>query len=154
MTCDRFLAALDGLDNEPLPADMASHARGCRSCAGESAALRAAVGLYRLPDLAGSGDIAPRVTALLPFMPAPRRTVSMRDWIITGFVIISSVALVPLLADFRALKAVYGPGFTVPVFVSLGSLVTLYGGLFIMSHLDDFSRRLKTWQIHQHRRAA
>ena len=154
MTCDRFLAALDGIDNEPLPTDLAIHARSCRACASESAALRAAIGLYRLPDLAGSSDITPRVTALLPFMPAPRRTVSMRDWIITGFVIVSSIVLVPLLAEFRALKAVYGSGFTLPVFLALGSLVTLYGGLFVMSHLDDFSRRLKAWQIHQHGRAA
>jgi hypothetical protein len=154
MTCDRFLAALDGLDNGPLTIDMAAHVRSCRACASESAALRAAVGLYRIPDLAGSSDITPRLTALLPFMPAPRRTVSMRDWIITGFVIVSSMVLIPLLSEFRALKAVYGSGFTLPVFLALGSLITLYGGMFVMSHLNDFSRRLKDWQIHQHGRAA
>ncbi|OHD16699.1 MAG: hypothetical protein A2Y38_03860 [Spirochaetes bacterium GWB1_59_5] len=154
MTCDRFLTQLDALDNESLPIDMANHARSCRACANESAALRAAIGLYRLPDLAGSSDIAPRVAALLPFMPAPRRTVSMRDWIVTGFVIVSSMVLVPLLTEFRALKAVYGSGFTLPVFLALGSLVTLYSGLFVMSHLDDFSRRLKAWQINQHGKAA
>lgn len=146
MTCDRFLATLDGLDNEPWSVDMAVHARSCRACAGESAALRAAIGLYRLSDLAGSSDITPRVAAMLPFMPAPRRTVSMRDWIVTGFVIVSSIVLVPLLAEFRALKAVYGSGVTLPVFLALGSLVTLYGGLFVMSHLDDFSRRLKAYE--------
>lgn len=154
MTCDRFLAALDGLDNEPLTLEMAAHARSCHACASELSAMRAAIGLYRLPDLAGSSDITPRVTALLPFMTAPRRTVSMRDWLVTGFVIVSSMVLVPLLAEFRALKADYGSGFTLSVFVALGSLVTLYGGLFVMSHLDDFSKRLKAWQFNQHGKAA
>jgi len=154
MNCARFMTMLDALDNDAMPQDMVLHARSCQSCARESAALRAAIGLYRLPDLAGSADIVPRVSAMLPFMPAPRRTVSMRDWIFTGFVIVASIVLVPLLAEFRALKDSYGSGFTLPVFLALGSLVTLYAGMFVMSHLDDFSRRLKDYDAVRHGKAA
>jgi len=154
MTCDRFINLLDGLDNEALPVEMSVHARSCPACAREAAALKAAVGLFRLPDLASSVSVAPRVAALLPFMPQPRRTVSMRDWLVSGVVIVASVVFLPLLAEFRALKAVYGPGFTLPVSLALGFIVTLYGGMFIMSHLDEFSVRLKNRQLHSHGKAA
>lgn len=147
MTCERFIASLDALDNGPLPDDMEAHARACPDCAREAAALRAALGLYRLPDVAGSADIAPRVMALLPFVAAPRRVVSMRDWVVSGLVILGSIVLVPLLADFKALKAVYGAAFTLPVSLALGLIVTLYAGLFVMSHLDDFTRRLRDFEV-------
>jgi len=148
MNCDRFLTLLDGLDNEAMSLEMTVHLRSCRDCARENAALRAAVGLYRLPDIAGSADVAARVSALLPFMAAPRRTVAMRDWILAGFIIVTSIVLVPLLAEFRQLSASYGSDFTFPVSLVLGCLVTLYAGMFVMSHLGDFSRRLKDWQAH------
>ena len=154
MTCERFLIMLDGLDNDEMPREMALHARSCPACAREVAALRAAIGLYRLPDIVGSSDIAPRVTALLPFMPAPRRSVSMRDWLVTGFVIMVSIVLVPLLAEFRVLKAAYGSGFTLPVSLAPGLFVPIYATMFIMSHLDDFSSRLKERDPRLHGRAA
>jgi hypothetical protein len=123
--------------------DMILHSRACPSCAREAVALKAAVSLYRMPDLASSADIVPRVAALLPFSPAPRRMVSMRDWLVAGFVIVASVALIPLMGEFNALKAAYGSGFTFPMSLALGSFVTLYAGVFVMSHLDEFSCRLK-----------
>jgi len=154
MTCERFVAALDALDNEPLPEDLEAHARTCQSCAREAAALRAALGLYRLADVAGSADLVPKVMALLPFVPAPRRVVAMRDWLVAGLVILGSIVLVPLLADFKALKAVYGAAFTLPVSLALGLIITLYAGLFVMSHLDDFGRRLKDFEALRHGRPA
>ncbi|MBU0929435.1 MAG: hypothetical protein KKA67_16910 [Spirochaetes bacterium] len=155
MTCERYRTLLDGLDNGEMPLEMIVHARSCPSCAREEAALRAAVALYRLPDLSRSADLVPRVSALLPFMTAPRRTVSMRDWLVSGFVILASIVLVPLLGEFRDLKAAYGSGFTFPLSLALGTFVTLYAGAFVMSHLDDFSRRLKRYEAaSRHRRVA
>jgi hypothetical protein len=154
MTCDRFRTELDALQDETLTPDALAHLRACPRCAGEAAALKAAVMLYRLPDLAGSADIAPRVMALLPFLPAPRRSVSMRDWLVAGAVILGSIVLVPLLAEFRSLKAAFGSGFSLPVSLALGFVVTLYAGMFVISHLDDFSRRLKDFQDQQGAKAA
>lgn len=153
MNCRSFRNQLDALDGEDMTIDMLVHARSCPECAAEAAAIKAALSLYRLPDLAGSADVAPRVMALLPFVPAPRRSVSMRDWLLTGFVIVFSMVLVPLLADFRVLKAAYGNAFTVSLSMALGLFITLYAGAFVMSHLDEFSRRLKEREA-QHGRAA
>ena len=154
MTCERFLELLDGLDNEEMPASMAAHVRSCPACARRTSALQAAVTLYRLPDLAGSGNLAPRVLAMLPFVTAPRRSVSMRNWLGAGFVLLASMVMVPLLSEFRVLKGEFGVDFVVPVSIVLGCLVTLYAGLFVMSHLSDFSRRLKVYQGRQAHRAA
>lgn len=154
MTCQRFLSMLDGLDNDEMPRDMVIHARSCPACAAEEAALRAAIGLYRLPDLLSDANIVPKVTALLPFVPAPRRNVSMRDWLLVGFILMVSIVLVPLLAEFRALKALYGSGFSVTISLALGTIVTVYACMFILSHLDEFSRRLKDRETRLRGRAA
>lgn len=146
MTCERFREQLDGLDNQRLPIDMVVHARTCPDCARELETLSAALSCYRLPDATPSVDLVPRIAALLPYLPAPRRSVSMRDWLLVGLLIVISMVMVPMLGDFRALRAVYGNGFTVPVFLTYGVAITLYAGLFIMSHLEDFSRRLHDFQ--------
>lgn len=142
MTCQRFLEQLDGLDNRRLPLEMVVHARTCPACARQLEILGRAIAVYRQPDEPIAVDLVPRVSALLPYLPAPRRVVSMRDWLLVGLLIAISMVMVPLLGDFRALRAAYGPGFTLPVFLTYGVAMTLYAGLFIISHLDDFSRRL------------
>jgi len=143
MTCDRFIANLDGMDNEVMPADMAAHERSCVSCKREADILRSAVGLYRLPDIASSTDLSARLGTLVRFSPAPRREVGMREWLAVGVVMIASMVFLPQLSEFRELRLAFGSGFTLPVALAFGSAVTLYGGLFVFSHLDDFSRRLK-----------
>lgn len=146
MTCKRFLEQLDGLDNRCLPLDMVVHARTCPDCARQLDILGRAIAVYRMPDELVAVDMVPRVSALLPYVPAPRRVVSMRDWLLVGLLITISMVMVPLLGDFRALRAAYGPGFALPVFLTYGVAITLYAGLFIMSHLDEFSRRLHQFQ--------
>jgi hypothetical protein len=146
MTCERFLEQLDGLDNQGLPIDMVVHARTCPACSRELERLGRALSCYRLPDATPMVDLVPRVSALLPYVPAPRRSVSMRDWLLVGLLIVISMVMVPMLGDFRALRAVYGPGFTLPVFLTYGVAITLYAGLFIISHLEDFSKRLHEFQ--------
>lgn len=154
MTCERFKYLLDGLDERPIDADgvpyegglppaLAEHARSCPACASEVAALKAALALYRLPDLASSVDLVPRISALIPFIPAPRRVVSMRDWLVGGLALAGSAVLIPLLAGFRELKGAYGSGFTFPLSLIIGLVLTMYAGLFVLSHLDELTRRLR-----------
>lgn len=171
MTCERFLYLLDGLDeglvdgrdqafgsppsDSPrsegavadgamgLPPAMAEHLRSCPACAAEAAAARTAIALYRLPDLASSVDLVPRISALIPFLPAPRRVVSMRDWLVWGAALAGSTVLIPLLGGFRELKGAYGSGFTFPLSLILGLVLTMYAGMFVLSHLDELTRRLR-----------
>lgn len=145
MNCREFLDSLDRLDTsgtaEPGTA-MRAHADSCPSCAAAAASMRAALSLCRLPELALSLDLAPRVSALLPFLPAPRRVVSMRNWLGAGLVLVAGMVLLPLLSTFGALRNAYGPGFTLPLAIVLGLVITCYAVAFIFSHQVDLARRL------------
>jgi hypothetical protein len=143
MTCTQFDALMDALDCPSLTPDMAAHAVSCPSCAAKAAGYAAALALYRLPELESGIDLAPRINALLPFLPAPRRIVSMRDWLAAGVLLIVSMVLVPLLAEFRLLSASYGSGYTVPLALVLGISVSVYAGLFIISHLEQLAKLLQ-----------
>ncbi len=146
MTCERFLEQLDGLDNQGLPIDMVIHARTCPACSRELEMLGKAITCYRESDGTGMVDLVPRISALLPYVEAPRRSVSMRDWLLVGLLIVISMVMLPMLGDFRALRAVYGPDLTLPIFLTYGVAITLYAGLFTMSHIEDFSKRLHEFQ--------
>lgn len=154
MTCQRFLSLLDGLDNEAMSIDMIVHVRSCEACSNEYECLRSALSLYQQPGVAESPDLVPGIMAMLPLLSPPRRAVSMRNWIMSGSILVASIIFVPLLSDYRTLKTVYGAGFTLPLALMFGVVVTLYSGLFVMSHLDEFSRRLKGYQSNQETRAA
>lgn len=144
MTCDRFKRLLDALEGAELSGDMAEHADGCPECARAAAALKAALSLYRLPELASSVDLTPRVLALIPFIAAPRRIVSLRDWIVSGFVILGGMVLLPLMATFGALRDAYGTRFTLPLAIVLGLVITTYAGVFVSSHQDELARLMKS----------
>ena len=154
MTCQRFLTLLDGLDNETMSIDMIAHARSCQICTHEYEILRGSLELYQLPDSAASADLVPGIMTKLQYLSPPRRTISMRNWVLSGLVILASIMVVPMLSDFRALRSVYGAGFTLPLALMFGVVVTLYAGVFVISHLDDFSRRLKDYQNNQATRVA
>lgn len=140
MTCKEFGARLEALEAPQLPTDMAAHASSCLSCAAEAASYLAALKLLRLPDLACSVDLAPRLEALLPFIAAPRRSVAMRDWLFVGLIIFASMIFVPLLAEYEVLSS--GSGYNLSFSIVLGIIMTLYASFFIASHLDIFANIL------------
>lgn len=159
MTCSHFLARLDCLepafaarpsaDSEPgpggrpargLPADMAEHAASCPSCARVAAALGTALELYALPEAALLADLAPRIEALLPFVPPPRREIAMGGWIGVGGLIIAGMVTAPFMAGYAAMREAYGAGYTLPLALVSGLALSAYLGLFIASHLDGFSK--------------
>jgi hypothetical protein len=154
MTCDRFLLLLDEMDNDILPPEMVAHMHTCDACAGEVAVLAKALGLHRMPDSTDAVDLAPRFLECATGLPVPRRSVSMRDWLLAGVVIVLSVAMMPMLEGFRELRATFGSGFTLPVALVFGLAVTLYAGLFILSHLEDFSTRCRMFEANHPGRAA
>lgn len=163
MTCSHFQARLDCLEpalaartpadpgsgeraGSPeraargLPADMAEHAASCPSCARVAAALGTALELYALPEAALLVDLAPRIEALLPFVPPPRREIAMGGWIGVGGLIIAGMVTAPLMAGYAAMRDLYGVGYTLPLALVSGLALSAYLGLFIASHLDGFSK--------------
>ncbi|GAB1433669.1 hypothetical protein MASR2M29_22950 [Spirochaetota bacterium] len=146
MTCRHFLELLDRMDNIDIQEEMAAHAASCPGCAAELSAVMAGLRLYRLPDVCCSANLVPRIMAMLPLVPAPKRLVSMRNWVLAGLLIMGSVVLVPFMSDFRVLKETFGPAFTIPVSMAFGLIITIYSGIFVISHIDEFGRRLKAYE--------
>jgi hypothetical protein len=153
MNCTEFLDRLDASDGYSL-GDMAKgglfldeeqrlHAAACPACAKAAETVQAALVAYRLPDLVSSVDLVPRVRDLIPFLPAPRRVVSMRNWLLAGFLLLLSLGGLPLTGGYRALSSQYGMGFSLPLMLVLSGALTIYIGLFALSHLDELATRFK-----------
>lgn len=161
MNCEHFLSMLDKMDQlegQNLPEDMLAHVESCPSCAKELAALKTALALYKLPDLLCSVNLAPSIMSMLAMLPimenSPKRLVSMRNWLLVGFIIIISTLFLPLLPDYRLLKDAYGAAFTLPLFLALGFILSIYTGVFVISHLDELSTKLKELENFRNSRAA
>ncbi|MDX9957420.1 MAG: hypothetical protein RBT68_03165 [Spirochaetia bacterium] len=153
MNCTEFLDRLDASDDlsrgDPakgglfLDEEQRLHTEACPACARAAERVQAALVAYRLPDLVSSVDLVPRVRDLIPFLPAPRRVVSMRNWLLAGFLLLLSLGGLPLTGGYRALSSQYGMGFSLPLMLVLSGALTIYIGLFALSHLDELATRFK-----------
>jgi hypothetical protein len=153
MNCKEYLDRLDASDEFPLsglsrgglPLDdeQRLHAAACPACARATGRVQAAITAYRLPDLVSSVDLVPRVRDLIPFLPAPRRVVSMRNWLLAGFLLVLSLGGLPLTGGYRSLAQQYGIGFSLPLILVMSGVLTIYIGLFALSHLDELATRFK-----------
>jgi Na+-translocating ferredoxin:NAD+ oxidoreductase RnfA subunit len=65
----------------------------------------------------------------------------MRNWLLAGFLLLLSLGSLPLMGGYRALSYQYGTGFTLPFILVLSGVVSLYVGLFALSHLDELATR-------------
>jgi anti-sigma factor RsiW len=66
---------------------------------------------------------------------------TFRGWVITGFVILISLATASLGINFSRLAEALGASFLLPVGITVGVVITGYGALFIGSHLEELSDR-------------
>jgi len=71
----------------------------------------------------------------IPGVPTTRR------WVISGLVLIISLAIAYLGLDFKNLASESGISFLLPMGIITGIFLTTYGALFIGSHLKELSER-------------
>lgn len=143
MKCADFFERLDVGEAWSTDPELRLHAASCPECAKLAARLQAAYTAYRLPDLVSSVDLVPRIRDLIPFLPAPRRVVSMRHWLLAGFLLLLSLGGLPLMGGYRVLSRLYGTGFSLPLILVMSGVLSLYIGLFALSHLDELATRFK-----------
>lgn len=67
--------------------------------------------------------------------------VPFRSWVITGFIVLVSLATASLGIDFSRLADTLGTSFLLPIGITIGTIITGYGALFIGSHLEELSER-------------
>jgi hypothetical protein len=67
--------------------------------------------------------------------------VSFRGWVITGLIMLFSLSTSFFGLDFSRLAAAEGISFLLPVGITIGAVLTVYGAFFIGSHLEELSER-------------
>ncbi|MDR2742208.1 MAG: peptidoglycan-binding protein [Treponema sp.] len=69
--------------------------------------------------------------------------ISLRGWVITGVIVIFSLSSSFLGINFGKIAAREGSSFLLPLGLTIGTIVSAYGALFIGSHLKEFSDRFR-----------
>ena len=67
--------------------------------------------------------------------------ISTRGWVISGLIILLSLATAFFGLDFQNLASETGMSFLLPLGITVGIVLTTYGALFIGSHLKELSER-------------
>ncbi|MDR2516945.1 MAG: hypothetical protein LBC88_06135, partial [Spirochaetaceae bacterium] len=130
--------------------ELAFHIVFCPRCAGKIARLEYTRDLLRsdfFPALCGV-EMENRVMELVAFETiengageGPAAAPDFRSWIITGVITLLSLGTVILGIDFGYLAAASGSSFLIPIGIIMGFVITVYGALFIGSHVRELSDR-------------
>jgi hypothetical protein len=67
------------------------------------------------------------------------RPVSIKRWIASGLVVLVSLSTVVCGLTFDRVASVGGDSFLLPLGLTIGGIVTIYGALFIGSHMEELS---------------
>lgn len=143
MRCETFLSRYDRLEPAMrMGFLMSRHLASCASCRRQAAAVEAAVSALREGEPSGAGGelerrLEDRVMASVRLVPPPRRDIAVRDWIIAGSVIASSMILFPLGEYFARFDEAFGASYVLPLSLVLGIALTAYGALFVGAHMDE-----------------
>ena len=68
---------------------------------------------------------------------------SIKGWVIAGIALILSLVTVFFGQDFTSIAMNEGSRFLLPLGILIGVVITIYGALFIGSHLKELSERFK-----------
>jgi hypothetical protein len=160
MTCNTLLDKIYEFDGEePFSLwdrlQIALHMVFCPRCAERIVRLEAVrdilrTGFFPTPlDIADSvmDSIHADVFDMAADMPFEEEELSPEvpfgGWVVTGLVVLFSLATSFMGMDFISLAAAQGSSFLLPVGITIGVVVTGYGALFIGSHLKDLSDRFR-----------
>jgi hypothetical protein len=154
MTCNEVMEKLYGSGGEEaLPLQLRvrimAHLFFCGHCAAEARKLALAQRLMAEEFFPPAPSFEDRVMAALyeeaecdePVSMPDTQAVSFRGWVITGCIIVVSLATSFFGMDFMRIASTVGQSFLLPVGLTVGFIVTGYGAIFIGSHLKELSDR-------------
>lgn len=150
MTCQRATELIDQYGGEAsiplLPRlRLAFHLSYCKGCAQESARLRRVYTFLRTDYIPEAPDLS---DAIMNEICAPQETetldgepVSLKNWVLVGVIVFFSLLLSSVGLEFSAPGILLRSNLLLPITLTLGFGVTIYGGVFIATHMEDFSER-------------
>jgi hypothetical protein len=153
MKCEEVMEKMPEAGEESLSLWLylrtSAHLFFCPRCAGELRMIREARELMKETFLPPSPDFAEPLMALIEeeAVEDPEgfeaQGFSTRSWVITGVIILVSLASSFFGMDFIQVASSQGDSFLFPLGLTIGLVLSCYGALFIGSHLKELSTRLK-----------
>jgi hypothetical protein len=128
---------------------IAFHLLGCKDCIHDLARYENAREVMRGDFFADDGEsVADYVMSMIGEERAaasdmladlPPEILPIRNWIISGVIIIAALTTSFFGMDFNSLAHDFGNNFTIPLAVTIGTIITAYIALFIGKHLKKLS---------------
>jgi len=122
------------------------HSAFCTYCTREIERLEEARNIMRRDFFISSPEledaIMAKITAEKDIEPyAVPGGLSTRAWVIAGLIILVSLATAFFGLDFKKIADETGMSFLLPVGITIGIVLTVYGVFFIGSHIREFTER-------------
>jgi hypothetical protein len=133
---------------------IAFHLLGCKKCLHDLTRYENAREIMRTDFFADNGEsVADYVMSAIgeeksaaadliadPFADLPPEILPIRNWIISGAIIIAALTTSFFGMDFNSLVRDFGNNFTIPLAITIGAVITAYIALFIGKHLKELSK--------------
>lgn len=132
----------------------------CPHCADELKRLEDCRELMRSGFIPASPSFEDRIMERLPSMNREEQDddqtiavtespggFSFRTWVIIGFFVLASLASPFFEMNFLKLVSYFGSSFLVPLGITVGIMLSIYGAFFIGSHLRELSDHFKINKI-------
>jgi hypothetical protein len=152
MKCETVMEKILASGGEPFPLGVylriSAHLLFCSRCTEELKLLNEAGEIMKTGFLPPSPDFTEPLMALIEEEETEEPGVfpqgfSTRSWIITGVIILVSLASSFFGMDFIQVASSQGNSFLFPLGLTIGLVLSCYGALFIGSHLKELSARFK-----------
>jgi hypothetical protein len=149
MSCEEILDKVyqyaDGDPRNPMPLltriSIGLHLVVCPDCAQEVERFQVCRDMLSMEDT----SLAMMAPAEDDVLPAEGEELSggfsFRGWVIAGLVMLVSLATAFFGLDFNRLAKEMGMSFLLPIGITIGLVLTVYGALFIGSHLKVLTER-------------
>jgi len=122
----------------------------CSDCTRENERFRTCRDILSSDFFPPAPGLEDSVMALIPTEEtAPEKTpqfpvpgfLSTRGWVIAGLIMFVSLATAFFGLEFNNIALAAGMSFLLPVGITIGIILTVYGALFIGSHLKELTER-------------
>jgi hypothetical protein len=152
MFCHDIMEKVMEFEGDTMPLwfriKIALHILACGRCAAEITRFKTAQGLLNgdfFPPAPGlEGIIMEKIYQEAPETFSERAgEISLRSWVITGIIVVFSLSTSFLGINFGKIADRGGSSFLLPMGLTIGTIVSVYGALFIGSHLKELSERFR-----------
>ena len=152
MNCGKLLDKVNEQENMSLlvQIQVGLHLLFCQSCAREIERLEVCRDVLHNDFFPASPGLEDTVMAMIAagesetedaWEAAAPGGFSTRGWVVTGLVMLVSLATAFVGLDFNKIALAAGESFMLPIGIIFGIVLTSYGALFIGSHLKELAER-------------